>query len=104
MFPAQALVDQTTLVESGNDSLLAAEIFIVVLASLADVENLNVRQSSGAVLVHKLMEKHRCQFSILFAKFLMSVEGLSDSGGRDDAVGNVLRGQFGEAGEELCGC
>ena len=106
LFLTQALGDQAILVERRNNSLLAAKILIVVMAGLADIENLNVRQFSSAVLVHKLVEEHRSQSGSLFAKCLLCAEDISGGGGRgDDVVRNVLRHQFGEAGEELrCIC
>lgn len=106
VFLTQALGDQTILVQGRNNSLLAAKIFIVIVASLAGVKDLDVRQLSGTILVHDLMEKHRRQSGSLFAKCLLCAEGISGGSGRgDDVVRNVLRHQFGEAGEELrCGC
>lgn len=105
LFLAQALCDQTILVERRDNKLLAAKIFIVVMTGLANIENLDVRQLSGTVLVHKLMEKHRCQSSSLFVKCLLCAEDITRGGGRgDDVVRNMLRHQFGETGEELrCG-
>ena len=101
-FLTQALGDQTILVQGRNNGLLAAKIFIVIVASLADVRNLDSRQFSDTVLVHKLMEKHRGQSGSLFAKCLLCAEDISGGSGRgDDVVRNVLRHQFREAGEEL---
>lgn len=93
---AETLGNQTILVERRDNGLLTAKIFVVVVASLADISDLDIRQCSGTILVHQLVEKHRVQSVCLFAKGLLSAEDFSDGvGSGNDGVGNAAGRQFG---------
>jgi hypothetical protein len=72
------------------------------VAGLTNVEDFDIGQFSGTVLVHLPVKKCGVQTVCRFEEGLVCGEDFSNGGRRgDDGVGNALGGQFGQAREEL---